>query len=516
MKKPIPFIPILLALFFVLNPLAAQDLPLLAVPSISAVEVPEALAGTCRNIVETALLKTGKYTVLSYTDIEDILAAQAFSLQGCVSDSCAIEIGELLAADNIVVGELSRVGEGMVLALRMVNVTSSRTLNAEIARIEDLAHLQDAVFSAAYSLAGLRYTGGTGVMETGGIYVTAPGALVLEVFLNGFSQGRTPLLIEDLPFGVHLLEAKGGDYHYSAEISIASKDITEISADVSLLKGNLFIALSPPEASGFDIFIDGASAAPGLVRGLPIGNREVYVSGGGWHYRGTVKIETGKTARLTAALLPAGNLSLSAPEGADITLTGPAEMGIKHPANTPASVPVGEWEYRVEHPDFETASGKFTIARGETAQVRPAYAHNTSWEIRQRISQTETRLERARKNRTAAAVFEGFMFGIGGAALASALTGEILIQHHLANIEEKTPLFDKATDPEEIRLLDQSISGSIMAIDPTLRNLRNYSLITAAAGGGAGFLSLLLRPKIHKLEARLDFLKAELEKEAQK
>ena len=52
---------------------------------------------------------------MNYTDVEEILEAQAFSLSGCTDDSCAVEIGELLSAEKIVLGSIEGLGTSMVL-----------------------------------------------------------------------------------------------------------------------------------------------------------------------------------------------------------------------------------------------------------------------------------------------------------------------------------------------------------------------------------------------------------------
>ena len=234
----------------------AENIPLLAVPNISAEGVPETLASTSRNMIETALIKTNKYMVLSYTDVEEILEAQAFSLSGCTDESCAIEIGELLAADNIVVGDLSAVGENMVLSMRLVNVSSGQTVSGEVVTIESLETMQETIFYAAYSLSGMKYLGGSAVTEKGSVYVMAPEGKELEVFLDGKSYGYSPVLIEDIEFGVHVLEAKSEEYNYSSEISIATKEIKEILADISLLRGNLFLTIVPPSADGYEVKVN--------------------------------------------------------------------------------------------------------------------------------------------------------------------------------------------------------------------------------------------------------------------
>ena len=514
MKKVVISVLVLLFLLSGVFTVFSEDLPLLAVPNISAVDVPASLAGTCRNMVETALIKTGKYAVLSYTDIEDILEAQAFSLSGCTDESCAIEIGKLLAADNIVVGEISLVGEAHVLSVRLVNVTSGRTLSAEVANIESLENLQDAVFTAAYALTGMKYVGGGAVTETGGLYVLAPEGMVLEVYLDGEPAGFTPALIEDIPFGVHILEAKGDGYQYSSEISVSSKDITEITADTALLKGNLFLAVNPPDASGFDVIIDEEPASTGLIQGLQTGDHDILITGGGWYFQGTVTIETGKTERVSADLLKAGSLTVIAPEGSKVSLSGDHDAP-DAVLNREIILPSGDWDYTVTHPDYEPVAGMVTVRTAELTEVRPEYTHNEAWELKGMIAEAEADLAKAQRTRKTLSTF-GWIFGsVGAAGLASGGVSEALIQYHLFNIERKTSLYEAATDPVIIRELGRSIDSSIIAIEPSLRLLRNYSLLTGGSGALVSGVFFLFRPKIGKIEEHLETLKARLQEVSQ-
>lgn len=174
--------------------LFAQDRPLIAVPGLSAAGVSEVEASTLRSMLETGLVKSDRFNVLSYNDVEAILEAQAFSLSGCVDDSCAIEVGQLLSAEIIVLGELSRIGEGYALNVRMIDVTSSRTLGAEAVNFQSPGEMRDAGFTAAFGLAGLKYVPGseTGIQEFGELYISAPESKAMSVVLDGQEVGITP------------------------------------------------------------------------------------------------------------------------------------------------------------------------------------------------------------------------------------------------------------------------------------------------------------------------------------
>lgn len=216
--------------------LAAQDAPILAVPTIEGKNVPEYLASTCRNIVETALIKTGSYQVLSYNDVEEILAAQAFSLSGCTDESCAIEVGQLLAAEKIVVGEITGVGDGFLLALRLIDVTTGRSVNAEVMTIESLDLLKDRVFEAAYLLAGLPYEGSAGdgtVAATGRLQITTiPGdAGVFRLFVDEepYPSGQ-PIELEP---GEREVVIRGNGWYWKDKVIIRQGETSRVEAELS-------------------------------------------------------------------------------------------------------------------------------------------------------------------------------------------------------------------------------------------------------------------------------------------
>ena len=221
---------------------SADDPVVAAVPNIRATEVSQAVVATCRSYVETALFKTQAFSVLSYTDVEQVLSAQEFSISDCTDEECAVQIGKLLAAEQIVVGELAAVEGQMVLSIRLVDVSSGRSLQAETVQVASVDELQDKAFEATYRLAGLRYVPGSDVLikETGTVYASSPSGLVLEVFLDGKLWGKTPALLEDIPYGTHVVEAKSGAYYFKKEVSLRTKEILEVVADVETLRAACF------------------------------------------------------------------------------------------------------------------------------------------------------------------------------------------------------------------------------------------------------------------------------------
>lgn len=101
--------------------------PLVAVVDfrvISGVSSPEALALTSK--FRSSLVKADKFTVLTRSDMEEILTEQNFSLSGCTTDECAVEIGQILSAEKIITGDIGKVGGAYTITVRLIDVTTSK------------------------------------------------------------------------------------------------------------------------------------------------------------------------------------------------------------------------------------------------------------------------------------------------------------------------------------------------------------------------------------------------------
>lgn len=84
-------------------------------------------APTLTNIFRSELINTKKYDVLERSDMESILKEQAFTLSGvCNSAECAVEIGQLLSAEKMVVGDIGKIGETYSITLRLVDVSTGK------------------------------------------------------------------------------------------------------------------------------------------------------------------------------------------------------------------------------------------------------------------------------------------------------------------------------------------------------------------------------------------------------
>ena len=97
-------------LFIFLFPfsLHAKDKMVLAIMDFKAKGVPDTLAGQISELIRMEMINTGQYKVLEREQMDKILKEQEFQQTGCTDVSCAIQAGQLLSADKMLIGSVMK------------------------------------------------------------------------------------------------------------------------------------------------------------------------------------------------------------------------------------------------------------------------------------------------------------------------------------------------------------------------------------------------------------------------
>ncbi len=138
------------------QPLCAEK-QVLGVPGINGVDVDDSVIEVARSVVESAFLKTGKYRVLAFKDMEEILAAQALSLSGMFDAETAAQIGRLVSARLIVHGEIVGFDDSFLLSLRIIDVETGNTERAEIQKIPGMDEMERKIHELVYRMVDMVY-----------------------------------------------------------------------------------------------------------------------------------------------------------------------------------------------------------------------------------------------------------------------------------------------------------------------------------------------------------------------
>jgi len=79
--------------------------------------------------LQSELVKMGGYTVVERKKIEKVFEEQEFQMSGCVEE-CLIEIGMLLGAKQIVIGDVGKFGSTYTINARLVDATTGEIIRA--------------------------------------------------------------------------------------------------------------------------------------------------------------------------------------------------------------------------------------------------------------------------------------------------------------------------------------------------------------------------------------------------
>jgi len=78
------------------------------------------------NRLRSELFRTGSYTVLERSKMNEILKEQGFQGSGCTNTECAVEVGQLIGVEKIIVGSIDKVGDVFTVNIRLIAVATGK------------------------------------------------------------------------------------------------------------------------------------------------------------------------------------------------------------------------------------------------------------------------------------------------------------------------------------------------------------------------------------------------------
>lgn len=112
----------------------------IAVLDLQASGVSKKTAATVSNMLRTDLVNMGKFIVVERNQMKSVLKEQGFQQTGCTDQSCAVQIGRLISANKMLMGEVSPLGKSLIITVRIVDVEKGVVQYAarEKAKSEDM------------------------------------------------------------------------------------------------------------------------------------------------------------------------------------------------------------------------------------------------------------------------------------------------------------------------------------------------------------------------------------------
>jgi hypothetical protein len=121
MRRQIIVILLLIFCVFIANTFSNELIPI-AVLDFKGTDVSPAATNAVTDLIKSDIVNTRLFKVLERQQINEILKEQGFQQTGCTDTSCAVEIGKLISAKKILIGEATKVGQSIIITARIVDV----------------------------------------------------------------------------------------------------------------------------------------------------------------------------------------------------------------------------------------------------------------------------------------------------------------------------------------------------------------------------------------------------------
>ena len=254
----------------------------------------------CYQKLETSLIESNQYTVIAKNQREEILKEMKFNNSGLCDEECAIEIGQLVGAEYLMLGEIIGFADLYQVNIKIVNIENGDVVEKVTKEIE--GKLSDLLNGMAESSREITRRISSGIVQS----VTQPsglkinqkkyGGIIIEsspsgatILIDNVKKGATPLKLNKVEAGTRKLKLIKTGYITINKGVVITENLTEKISEVFIHKtGDLAITSEPSQAN---IYLNGtlSGKTPLNIPELKIGGYEVKISSDD-HYIITEKV----------------------------------------------------------------------------------------------------------------------------------------------------------------------------------------------------------------------------------
>ena len=122
MKRNVCYTMVLCIIIFMTSFAKADERLRVVVVDLKAQGVPNTKAMIISNMLRNDLVNDGRFIVIERNQMESILKEQGFQQTGCTDQACVVEMGRLLSANKMIVGEVLGADNTLYITVRVVDV----------------------------------------------------------------------------------------------------------------------------------------------------------------------------------------------------------------------------------------------------------------------------------------------------------------------------------------------------------------------------------------------------------
>ncbi len=127
MKKACVFFLILSIIFTVFNnelsaTAKSKEKMRLAILDLQAKGVSKVIGIAVSDLIRSDMVDTGRFVVVERAQMDAILKEHELQQTGCTDSSCAVQVGKILSANKVLIGEINKLGSDYIITARVVDV----------------------------------------------------------------------------------------------------------------------------------------------------------------------------------------------------------------------------------------------------------------------------------------------------------------------------------------------------------------------------------------------------------
>ncbi len=245
---------------------ATDSLPSVAVIDFAGRGVSSEDAVTMAERFSTELMERGRFQVLERARINEVMKEVALQQAVCSDAECAVDIGKLIAARKVVLGTVAKVGGIYTVNIKLtdvetgkieVNISEDCDCSIEEVLTGTLRRMADKLGSSQRAGEGMVFSLQKG--DASAFIKSVPEKA--RVIIDGkIADGYTPITIQGLSPGRHVIRVQKGDSAAVKIISAESGRITRVSVDLKPQQTALKVLSEPSETEVY------FNASPGKSR----------------------------------------------------------------------------------------------------------------------------------------------------------------------------------------------------------------------------------------------------------
>ena len=139
--RPSPPVEEIVAVTVASETIEAGDKPTLAILDFEGLGISEQEARVLTNRLGTHMVQLGRYQVIERGQMQQVLEEQDFQLTGCTSNECAVEIGQLIGAQQMLAGSFGKFGSIYTIDMRIIDVATGSILRTTSYDVQGEAEL---------------------------------------------------------------------------------------------------------------------------------------------------------------------------------------------------------------------------------------------------------------------------------------------------------------------------------------------------------------------------------------